>query len=147
MDTIKENKDTYVNNAEGITQGQKWIPRKYEKRSIKILYGRIGIQTDRKVNACKSRFSNKLGKESSRRAKESRKEKKVEKEIKVLELDEMCISFKKTFGYGQQQIGKVNSQQDMNQEQERQNILKSYQEKYHTQSQKNMPQTDMKHII
>ena len=30
------------------------------------------------------------------------KEKKVEKEIKVLELDEMCISFKKMYGYGQQ---------------------------------------------
>ena len=30
------------------------------------------------------------------------KEKKVEKEIKVLELDEMCVSFKKTSGYGQQ---------------------------------------------
>ena len=30
------------------------------------------------------------------------KEKKVVKEIKVLELDEMCISFKKTSGYGQQ---------------------------------------------
>ena len=29
-------------------------------------------------------------------------EKKVEKEIEVLELDEMCISFKKTFSYGQQ---------------------------------------------
>ena len=30
------------------------------------------------------------------------KEKKVEKEIEVLELDEMCVSLKKTFGYGQQ---------------------------------------------
>ena len=29
-------------------------------------------------------------------------EKKVEKEIEVIELDEMCISFKKTFGCGQQ---------------------------------------------
>ena len=29
-------------------------------------------------------------------------EKKVEKEIEVLELDEMCISFKKMYGYGQQ---------------------------------------------
>ena len=45
-----------------------------------------------------------MDKESNRRVKEIRKIKKIEKEkeIEVLELDEMCISFKKTFGYGQQ---------------------------------------------
>ena len=74
-------------------------------------------------------------------------EKKVEKEIEVIELDEMCISFKKTFGCGQQQIGKVKNQWDMKQEQEKQNILKDYRERYHIQSQKNMPQINMKHII
>ena len=31
-----------------------------------------------------------------------KEEKKVAKEIEVLELDEMCISFKKMYGYGQQ---------------------------------------------
>ena len=44
-----------------------------------------------------------MGEESSRRVKERvEEEKKVEKEIEVLELDEMCISFKKTSGYGLQ---------------------------------------------
>ena len=47
-----------------------------------------------------------MGEESSRRVKESRRRKKVEKEIEVLvlvlELDEMCISFKKMYGCGQQ---------------------------------------------
>ena len=40
-----------------------------------------------------------------RAAKELRRveeEKKVEKEIEVIELDEMCVSFKKISGYGQQ---------------------------------------------
>ena len=41
-----------------------------------------------------------MGKESSRRAKEGIKRKKIEKETEVIELDEMCISFKKTSGYG-----------------------------------------------
>ena len=105
---------------------KKWISRKNETRSIKILHGRIGIQTNRKANARKSRNSNKLGKESSRKIKDSRRRKKVEKEIEVLELDEMCISFKKTFGCGQQQIEGAKIYQNMKQEQEKRNILKSY---------------------
>ena len=48
IDTIKKNKDTYVKNAKEITQEQKMDIQKVETKSIKILHGRIGIQTNRK---------------------------------------------------------------------------------------------------
>ena len=86
-------------------RNEKWLFRSCETRSHKILYGRNGIQKNRKITACKSRVSNKLGKKAAKKIREN--ECKKETRSDIIELDEMCISFKKTSGYGQQQNAKA----------------------------------------
>ena len=79
---------------------KKWILRKYETRRIKILH-RGFRQIERLMNVSHVSVIDSVKKaaEELRRVEE---EKKSEKEIEVLELDEMCISLKKTYGCGQQ---------------------------------------------
>ena len=72
---------------------KKWIPRKYETRRIKILHrGFRQIERLMHVSHVSVIDSLKKAAEELRRVEE---EKKSEKEIEVLELDEMCISLKK----------------------------------------------------
>ena len=72
---------------------KKWIPGKYETRKIKILYrGFRQIERLMHVSHVSVIDSVKKAAEELRRVEE---EKKSEKEIEVLKLDEMCISFKK----------------------------------------------------
>ena len=85
-----------------------------------------------------------MGKESSRRAKESRRRKK---EIEVLELDEMCISFKKNIWLwtAVDRESKKLLGYDVGTRETK--YFEKLSIKISRIEPKNMPQTNMKHII
>ena len=56
-----------------LDMNKKQIPRKYETRSIKIVHIGIKSQANRKINACKLRYSNKLI-EKNRKAKKRKEQ-------------------------------------------------------------------------